>query len=58
MKKLGLGQYYDIQIHDRAKGVVPNIEWKLKRDGLNWSLGETLMLQLVRDIYLQHLFNW
>ncbi len=42
MKKLGLGQYYDIQIHDRAKGVVPNIEWKLKRDGLNWSLGETL----------------
>ena len=42
MKKLGLGQYYNIQIHDRAKGVVPNIEWKLKRDGLNWSLGETL----------------
>ena len=42
MKKLGLGQYYDIQIHDRAKGVVPNIEWKLNRDGLNWSLGETL----------------
>ena len=42
MKKLGLGQYYDIQIHDKAKGVVPNIEWKLKRDGLSWSLGETL----------------
>ena len=42
MKKLGLGQYYNIQIHDRAKGVVPNIQWKLKRDGLNWSLGETL----------------
>jgi len=42
MKKLGLGQYYDIQIDDKAKGVVPNIEWKLKRDGLNWSLGETL----------------
>ena len=42
MKKLGLGQYYNIQIHDKAKGVVPNIEWKLKRDGLNWSLGETL----------------
>tara|TARA_A100001015_G_scaffold262263_1_gene308373 strand:- start:167 stop:2089 length:1923 start_codon:yes stop_codon:yes gene_type:complete len=42
LKKLGLGQYYDIQIHDKSKGVVPNIEWKLKRDGLNWSLGETL----------------
>ena len=42
MKKLGLGQYYDVQIYDKAKGVVPNIEWKLKRDGLNWSLGETL----------------
>ncbi len=42
MKKLGLGQYYNVQIHDKAKGVVPNIEWKLKRDGLNWSLGETL----------------
>ena len=42
MKKLGLGQYYDIQIDDKAKGVVPNIKWKLKRDGINWSLGETL----------------
>jgi penicillin-binding protein 2 len=42
MKKLGLGQYYDVEINDRSKGVVPNIEWKLKRDGLKWSLGETL----------------
>ena len=42
MKKLGLGQYYDIEIDDKSKGVVPNIEWKLKRDGLKWSLGETL----------------
>lgn len=42
MKKLGLGQYYDLEIDDRAKGVVPNKEWKLKRDGLRWSLGETL----------------
>ncbi len=42
MKKLGLGQYYDLEIKDRSKGVVPNIEWKLKRDGLQWSMGETL----------------
>ena len=42
MKKLGLGQYYDIEINDKSKGVVPNIEWKLKRDGLQWSMGETL----------------
>ena len=42
MKKLGLGQYYDLEIDDKAKGVVPNKEWKLKRDGLRWSLGETL----------------
>ena len=42
MKKLGLGQYYDIEIDDKSKGVVPNKEWKLKRDGLQWSLGETL----------------
>ena len=42
MKKLGLGQYYDVEINDKSKGVVPNIEWKLKRDGLKWSLGETL----------------
>ncbi len=42
MKKLGLGQYFDIQIDDKAKGVVPNIEWKKKRDGVNWTLGETL----------------
>ncbi len=42
MKKLGLGQYYNIEINNKSKGVVPNIEWKLKRDGLKWSMGETL----------------
>ena len=42
MKKLGLGQYYDFEINEKSKGVVPNIEWKLKRDGLQWSMGETL----------------
>ena len=42
MKKLGLGEYYNIEIDDKAKGVVPNIEWKLKRDGVNWTLGEPL----------------
>ena len=42
MRKLGLGQYSNVEIDDRAKGVVPNIEWKLKRDGVNWTLGETL----------------
>jgi len=42
MKKLGLGQYYDVEINEKSKGVVPNIEWKLKRDGLQWSMGETL----------------
>ena len=42
MKKLGLGQYYNIEIDDKSKGVVPNKEWKLKRDGMQWSLGETL----------------
>ena len=42
MKRLGLGKYYDVEIDDKSKGVVPNIEWKLKRDGLKWSLGETL----------------
>jgi penicillin-binding protein 2 len=42
MKKLGLGEYYDVEINDKSKGVVPNIEWKLKRDGLQWSMGETL----------------
>ena len=42
MKKLGLGQYYDLEIDDKAKGVVPNKEWKFKRDGSRWSLGETL----------------
>ncbi len=42
MKRLGLGQYYDVEINDKSKGVVPNIEWKFKRDGLQWSMGETL----------------
>ena len=42
LKKLGLGEYYNIEIDDRTKGVVPNLEWKLKRDGIKWTLGETL----------------
>ena len=29
MKRLGLGQYYDVEINNKSKGVVPNIEWKL-----------------------------
>jgi len=41
-KKLGLGDYYNIELDDRTRGVVPNIEWKLKRDGVKWTLGETL----------------
>ena len=41
-KKLGLGEYYNIELDDRTRGVVPNIEWKLKRDGIKWTLGETL----------------
>ena len=42
LKKLGLGEYYNIEIDDRTKGVVPNLEWKLKRDGIKWTPGETL----------------
>ena len=42
LKKLGLGEYYNIEIDDRTKGVVPNLEWKLKRDGIKWTVGETL----------------
>ena len=42
LKKLGLGEYYNIEIDDRTKGVVPNLEWKLKHDGIQWTLGETL----------------
>jgi penicillin-binding protein 2 len=41
-KKLGLGDYYNIELDDRTRGVVPNIEWKLKRDGIKWTPGETL----------------
>ena len=42
MKKLGLGQYYNIETDEKTKGVVPNIKWKLQRDGVNWTYGETL----------------
>ena len=42
LKKLGLGEYYNIEIDDRTKGVVPNRDWKLKRDGIKWTPGETL----------------
>ena len=42
LKKLGFGQYYNIEINDRTKGVVPNLDWKIKRDGIKWTPGETL----------------
>lgn len=42
LKKLGFGQYLNIEINDKAKGVVPNLDWKFKRDSTKWQLGETL----------------
>ena len=42
LERLGLGGYFNIELNDRTKGVVPNIDWKFKRDGIKWTHGETL----------------
>ena len=42
MKRLGLGQIYNIEMNEKTKGIVPSRKWKFERDGINWTPGETL----------------
>ena len=40
--RLGLGQKYDLPLPGQASGIVPSTEWKQKRYGKAWTIGETL----------------
>ncbi len=40
--RLGLGQTYDLGISGQSSGIVPNAEWKRKRLGQGWRMGDSL----------------
>ena len=40
--QLGLGKKSGISLTREASGLIPTKEWKVKRDGIEWQLGETL----------------
>ncbi len=41
-KMYGLGQKTGFELGNEADGLIPNSEWKLKRFGVPWQLGETV----------------
>lgn len=40
--RLGLGQRYDLGVAGQSSGIVPNAEWKRKRLGQGWRMGDSL----------------
>ena len=40
--RLGLGQKFDLPLPGQAGGIVPSTDWKQKRYGKAWTIGETL----------------
>lgn len=43
-RRFGLGEAFDIGIPHTASGLVPSAAWKLKRFGVSWQKGETLIV--------------
>ena len=42
LRKLGLGKNLDLELNEFRKGLVPTKKWKLKKEGLSWTPGETI----------------
>ena len=42
-RKFGLGRKTDIGIENEKDGIIPDAEWKKKRFGESWQLGETII---------------
>lgn len=42
-RMFGLGQKTHIDLNAEEEGIIPDTEWKLKRDGIPWQQGETVV---------------
>ena len=42
LRKLGLGEGSDLELDEISTGLVPSKKWKIKKDGINWTPGETI----------------
>ncbi len=40
--KLGLGKRLDLELDESRSGLVPSKKWKIKKDGISWTPGETI----------------
>jgi penicillin-binding protein 2 len=51
-KMCGLGQKTGIELSHEAEGLIPTNEWKLKRWGVPWQLGETVSVSIGQSFVL------
>ncbi len=42
LRKLGLGSRSEIELNEIKSGLVPSKKWKIKKDGISWTPGETI----------------
>ncbi|MBN2419183.1 MAG: penicillin-binding protein 2 [Deltaproteobacteria bacterium] len=42
-RMFGLGKKTNIDLHGESDGIIPDTEWKLRRDGIPWQQGETVV---------------
>ena len=42
LRKLGLGERPNMELNEMRNGLVPSKSWKLKKDGIGWTPGETI----------------
>ena len=42
LKRLGLGNFSNVELNETLEGLIPNKKWKFKQTGLKWTPGETI----------------
>ena len=51
-KRLGLGEETGFPVGQEKKGLIPTSQWKLKRFGVSWQLGETISMSIGQSFVL------
>ncbi|RUR10276.1 penicillin-binding protein 2 [Legionella sp. km772] len=52
LKKFGLGSLTQVDLHEEANGIVPNIEWKRATKGVAWYPGDTVISSIGQGFML------
>ena len=42
LRRLGLGSNLNLESNELRKGLIPTKSWKLKKEGISWTPGETI----------------